>query len=215
MGAVEPGGFGFPQRSPQPGARRVVECLAGEVGGQGVAERLLESGGLDAAGHVVPDPAEHAEVVGAGQFALEGLGGRQFAAVAGENTGQHRHRVQGGQLLAVADGFSWWQACAFAAEPVGAVEFGGGAAAFAGVGGPAVVGDAVGVVGVAAAAHGDVQSLPVAEAVDQDVGGADGAALRGVLGGRVREGGVIGEVAVRAPGTAATSRPGRCRGRGR
>jgi hypothetical protein len=77
-----PRGFGFPQRSPQPGARRVVQCLAGQIGRQGAAQRVLESGGLDAADHVVPDSAEDAQVVGAEQFVLECFGGRQFAAVA-------------------------------------------------------------------------------------------------------------------------------------
>ena len=134
-------------------------------------------------------------MVGAGQFALQGLGGGQFAAVAGQDSGEDGHRVEDGQLLVVTGGSCLAAGRRVRGEPVGAVEFGGGPAAFAGVGGPAEVGYAIGVVGVAAAAHGDVQSLPVAEAVDQDVRGAGGAAERGVRGGRVREGGVLGEVA--------------------
>ena len=42
LGAVEPGGFGFAQRAPQPGAGWVVQGLVGEVGGQGATERVLE-----------------------------------------------------------------------------------------------------------------------------------------------------------------------------
>ena len=83
----------------------------------------------------------------------------------------------------------------FLVQAPGALEFGGGAAACADVGCAGVVRDAVGVVGLAAAAHRDVQALPVAEAVDQDMGGVDRAAQGGVLGGRVGERGVGGQVA--------------------
>ena len=99
LAAVEPGAFGFAQAAPQPRACRIIERLPGQVGGQGIAEGLLEPGVLFAADQVVPDPAEHAEVVGAGQFAFQGLGRRQFAAVAGQHPGQHRHRVHRGHRL--------------------------------------------------------------------------------------------------------------------
>ncbi|MGH3276829.1 MAG: hypothetical protein ACRDNZ_21180, partial [Streptosporangiaceae bacterium] len=85
----------------------------------------------------------------------------------------------------------------FAVQAVGAVEFGSGPAAGASVSCAGMVRYAIDVIGVAAPAHGDVQSLPVAESVDQDVGSAGGAAEGGVLGGRVGEGGVRGEVAGR------------------
>jgi hypothetical protein len=87
VGTVEPSGFGFAERAPEPSAGWIFQGLAGEVGRQSGPEGMFESGDLGAAGHVVPDPAEHAEVVGLGQFVLERLGGRHLAAVAGENTG--------------------------------------------------------------------------------------------------------------------------------
>ena len=137
--AVEPGGFGFAQGPPQPGAGRVVQGLVGEVGGQGVAECVLEPGGLGAAGHVVPDAAEHAEVIGAGQFPFQGLGRGQLAAVPRQDSGQHRHRIHGGRRAVIRRrGLRGGQSCVLAVQPPGALEFGGGAAAFADVGGPGI-----------------------------------------------------------------------------
>ena len=133
-------------------------------------------------------------MVGAGQFAVQGLGRGEFAAVAGEDCGEDGDRVDGGEFLV-----GCWLVCGqggvFAVQAFGAVEFGGGAAAGAGVSCAGVARYAIGVIGVAAPAHGDVQSLAVAESVDQDVGGAGGAAERGVAGGRVGEGGMLREVA--------------------
>ena len=74
----------------------------------------------------------------------------------------------------------------FELQAPGALEFRGRAAACADVGSLRVVRYAVGVVGVATAAHRHVQALAVAEAVDQDVGGVDGAALGGVPNGGLR-----------------------------
>src|SRR6266581_3835583 len=59
--AVQAAGLGFAQGAPQPGARRIVQCRACEVGGECVAERLLEPVTLRPAGEVVPDAAEHAQ----------------------------------------------------------------------------------------------------------------------------------------------------------
>ena len=50
LAAVKPGGFGFAQGPPQPGAGWVVQGLPGEVGGQRATEGLLELGVLGAAG---------------------------------------------------------------------------------------------------------------------------------------------------------------------
>jgi len=55
---------------------------------------VLEPGVLFAADQVVPDSAEHAEVVRAAQLPFQGLGRRQFPAVAAQDLGEHCHRVQ-------------------------------------------------------------------------------------------------------------------------
>ena len=83
IAAVEPGQFGFAQAAPQPAACRVVQRFLGQVGGQGAAQRAFQPGVLFAADQVVPDSAEHAQVVGAGQFPFQGLRCRQFSTVTG------------------------------------------------------------------------------------------------------------------------------------
>ena len=105
LGAVEPGGFGFAEGPPEPGAGWVVQGLLCEVGGQRVAEGLLVFGGLGAAGYVVPDAAENAEVVGVGQFAVQGLGRGEFAAVAGR--GLRRGRRPGGRTGSCSSAAGW------------------------------------------------------------------------------------------------------------
>src|SRR6266702_7373173 len=68
LAAVQAGGLGFTQRPPQPGQRGVIDSLLGQVAAKRRAERLPEPRVLLAADQVVPDRAEHAEVVGAGQL---------------------------------------------------------------------------------------------------------------------------------------------------
>ena len=127
-----------------------------------------------------------------GQLALERVSGGQLAAVSGQNPGQDRHRIEHKHLPVVIRELPRRQACAFLSQPSSAIEFGCGAAAFAGVGGPAEVGGAIRVVGVAAAAQGHIQSLTVAEAVHQEMCGVDCAAFSCVHGSRVREIRMIG-----------------------
>jgi hypothetical protein len=91
--AIEPGSLGLAQSPPQPRAGGVIEGLAGEVGGQGAPESALVPGGLGAAGYVIPDSAQHTQVVGTRQFSLEGLGRRQLAGVSGEDPGEHCYRI--------------------------------------------------------------------------------------------------------------------------
>ena len=80
--------------------------MLGEVGGKSVAEPLLVSDGLGAAGYVVPDSAKDAEVVSVGQFTLHGLGCGEFAAVAGQDSGEHGDRVKDRCLL-----IGYWLCC--------------------------------------------------------------------------------------------------------
>ena len=100
-----------------------------------------------------------------------------------------------GKLLVVCCWVHLGQGGKLAVQALAAVEFGGGPAAWADVSRLGGVRYAIGVIGVAAPAHRDVESLPVTESVDEDVGGAGGAAEGRVLGGRVGESRVGGEVA--------------------
>ena len=194
--AVEPGGFSFPQRPPQPGARRIVQSLTGQTNRQAAAEGLPEPCGLGAAGQVVPDAAENSQVVGAGQFAVQGFRCGEFTAVTGQDTSKDSHRVDRGRLLVIG-GLVCRQGGVLTVQTASAAEFGGRAAARADVSGLRVAGDAVGMVGVPAPAHRDVQSLPVTQPVNQDMRGASGPAERGVLSGRIAERSVLGQVTAR------------------
>ena len=142
----------------------------------------------------MPDRAEDAEVVGVRQFGVQCFGCRQDGAVAVEDVGEDGDFVSPG-VGAARDGLAgvWWcwlVAGGFFGEVAGAGEFGCGAGAGLGVGVAGVAGDAVGVVGSPASGHGDVEPLPVAEAVDEGVRDFDGAALGGV------DGGGVGQIAV-------------------
>ena len=105
-----------------------------------------------------------------------------------EDVGEHGDRLAlvrpgpAGGLEAVGE-----VSCAFAADAVVAVEFGGGPGAGLRVGGPGRGGEHEGEVGVGAAGHGRVQPLPVLGAGDQRDAGVHGGALGGVPGDRVGE----------------------------
>ncbi len=201
LAAVQAGGLGFTQRPPQPGQRGVIESLLGQVAAKRRAERLPEPRVLLAADQVVPDRAEHAEVVGAGQLAFQRLGGRQLAAVPGHHLGHDRHRIKDRPGVAIAGARRparfGRQSGALAVQPDGAVQFRRATAARGDVGQPGALRYAVGVVRFPAPAHRDIQALPAGQPVDQDVGGVGGAPERGVRGRGVGQTRVRGQIPLR------------------
>ena len=132
-------------------------------------------------------------MIGVGQLAAQHLGRRQDRTVALQHLGKHRRRipVQRGIILIRPAAIRFRaQPGAFSHHPADPPELRGGPGAFTYVRRTGEAGHAVGVVRLAATGHGHVQPLPVAEAVDQDVGRVDSPALDGVRGGR------IGQIAV-------------------
>ena len=185
VGGVQAGQFGGVQRTEQPpGPVGELAAVPGRQRGHHELAVAVVAGGLGFGG---PDRVQDGEVVGVGQVAAPGLGGRQFGAVAAQDVGEHGDRLERIVSAGTRRWLGGWESLAFATDAIVAGEFGGGPGAGLRVGGPGRGGEHVGQVGVGAAGHRGVQPLPVFGAGDQCDAGVHGGALGGVPGDRVCE----------------------------
>ena len=91
LGGVQAGQFGGVQGAVQPAGP--VGELAAVPGRQRGRDELAVAVVAGGAGFGGPDRVQDGEVVGVGQVAAPGLGGRQFGAVAAQDVGQHGDRL--------------------------------------------------------------------------------------------------------------------------
>ena len=91
LGGVQAGEFGGVQGAVQPAGP--VGELAAVPGRQRGRDELAVAVVAGVAGFGGPDRVQDGEVVGVGQVAAPGLGGRQFGAVAAQDVGQHGDRL--------------------------------------------------------------------------------------------------------------------------